>query len=318
MPYADSDTEKTKTIRLRLTDIRDENWRDLDWSRFIPFMLFHLACIGVIWVGWSPVAVGVAIALYFLRMFAITGWYHRYFSHRTFRTSRAVQFIFAIVGNAAAQRGPLWWAAHHRHHHRHSDEEDDVHSPHRQGFWWSHLLWISSHSNYATNYKAVHDLAKYPELRFLDRYHMLVPFLLAVAMLGLGAGLNAAYPSLGTSGLQMLVWGYFVSTIVLLHATVTINSLAHVWGNRRYETSDQSRNNFWLALITLGEGWHNNHHHYPGSVRQGFYWWEIDISYYLLRVMAWLGLVWDLNAVPTRVYEKGSMPQASAEAGGRA
>ena len=270
----------------------------VDWVRTAPFFLIHLACLAVLWVGWSPVAVGVAALLYVVRMFAITGFYHRYFSHRTFRTSRAFQFVAAALGNSALQRGPLWWASHHRFHHRHSDEQVDIHSPRQHGFLWSHMLWLTSPTNYATREELIPDLVKYPELRFLNRFDLVVPLLLAAALYALGAGLAVWAPGLGTSGMQMLVWGFVVSTVVLLHGTCTINSLAHVFGRRRYATPDDSRNSLLLSLVTLGEGWHNNHHHYPGSTRQGFFWWEIDLTYYGLLLLSWLGLISDLRPVP--------------------
>jgi stearoyl-CoA desaturase (Delta-9 desaturase) len=269
----------------------------IDWLRVMPFIGLHLACLGVIWVGTSWFAVVVAAAMYALRMFAITGFYHRYFSHKAFATSRPVQFLFAALGAASVQRGPLWWAAHHRHHHRHADTDFDIHSP-RHGFWRSHMGWFLTPRSFGTDHAAIKDLARFPELRLLDRFDILVPALLALAMFALGAWLERAYPSLGTSGPQLLVWGFFISTVVLFHATVTINSLAHRWGSRRFATNDDSRNNWLLALLTFGEGWHNNHHHFPGSARQGFKWWEVDMTYYALRVMAWLGLVWDLKAMP--------------------
>ncbi len=278
-----------------------EEGQRIDWFRTIPFFGLHVMCLGVIWVGWSWTAVAVAAALYFIRMFAITGFYHRYFSHRTFKTNRFWQFIFAAMGSSAVQRGPLWWAAHHRHHHRHSDKEDDAHSPHTHGLLWSHMLWFTAADNYHTRLNEVKDLAKYPELRWLDRFDVAMPVLLATTLFLLGAGLNALWPQLGTSGMQMLIWGFFISTVVLFHGTCTINSLSHMMGRTRYKTGDHSRNSFILSLVTLGEGWHNNHHYYPATVRQGFFWWEIDITYYLLKVMSWIGIVWDLRPVPEHV-----------------
>nr|WP_230474718.1 acyl-CoA desaturase [Dyella monticola] len=273
----------------------------IDWLRALPFVAMHVACIAVIWVGVTPIALMVAGALYAIRMFALTGFYHRYFSHRTFRTSRTVQFVFALIGATCVQRGPLWWAAHHRHHHRHADTPLDPHSPGIRGFLWSHIGWFLTTRAFRTDTSRVPDLAKYPELRWLDRYDTLVPIALASLLFGLGTLLHHAAPHLGTGGGQMLVWGFFVSTVVLFHATVTINSLAHRFGSRRFETRDDSRNNPWLALITFGEGWHNNHHFYPGSARQGFRWWEIDLTYYGLRSMAMMGLVHDLKPVPVWV-----------------
>lgn len=274
----------------------------VEWDRCISFAVTHLGCLAVIWVGTSWTAVILAVALYFIRMFAITGFYHRYFSHRTFKTSRFMQAIFAIWGLTALQRGPLWWAAHHRHHHRASDQPDDVHSPLQRGFWWSHMGWVTSTPNMPTRYERVPDLAKFPELRFLNRFDWLVPLIMAATLYVAGDWLQAAYPQLGTSGPQLLVWGFFISSVLLFHGTFTINSLAHQWGTRRYDTPDGSRNNLFLALITMGEGWHNNHHQYKASVRQGFFWWEIDITYYLLCVMSWFGLIYDLKPVPDSVY----------------
>ncbi len=273
----------------------------IDWVRALPFIALHLACLAVLWVGVSTTAVAVAAALYALRMFAITGFYHRYFSHRAFRTSRAAQFAFAALGASAVQRGPLWWAAHHRHHHAHSDDPHDSHSLRQHGFAWSHSGWFLSHAHFATRTELVPDLARYPELRFLDRFDVVVPALLALALFAAGELLAHYAPGLGTNGAQLLVWGFCLSTVVLYHATFTINSLAHRFGRRRYATRDDSRNNFWLALLTFGEGWHNNHHHYPGAARQGFYWWEIDLTYYALRGLAALGVIWDLRPVPAEM-----------------
>lgn len=269
-------------------------------KHLLPFLAIHLVCVGVIWVGVSWVAVGVAFVLYWVRMFVITGFYHRYFSHRSFKTSRVMQALMAAVGTTTAQRGPMWWAAWHRHHHRHSDDHPDIHSPHWYGLLWSHMFWFNSDDGVAIDPSRVPDLMKYPELRFIERWHMLGPLGLAAAMFVLGWGLAAA--GLNTSGAQMLVWGFGVSTVVLYHCTFTINSLAHMWGRRRFKTKDDSRNNLALALVTMGEGWHNNHHFHPGSSRQGFYWWEIDVTYYILWAMSKVGLVWELRGVPERVY----------------
>jgi len=272
--------------------------KKVDWVRVSPFVLMHLMCFTVIWVGWSPIALAVAISLYFLRMLAITGFYHRYFSHKTFRTSRISQFIFAVLGASAAQRGPLWWASHHRHHHAHSDTKEDPHSPGQHGFLWSHIGWFTDNNNFAPKMHRVSDLVKFRELVWLDRFDVIVPFALAVALYLSGEFLEKLTPSLNTSGPQMLIWGFFISTVALYHATYTVNSLAHKFGNRRYNTKDDSRNSFLIALITCGEGWHNNHHHFPGSVRQGFYWWEVDLTYYFLKLLAWAGIIWDLKSVP--------------------
>jgi stearoyl-CoA desaturase (Delta-9 desaturase) len=273
----------------------------IDWVRLLPFAALHLGCFAALWVGVSTTAVLAAACLYALRMFAITGFYHRYFAHGAFRTSRAAQFAFALLGASGVQRGALWWASHHRHHHAYSDQPQDAHSARQHGFLWSHLGWFMARENFATRRERVEQLFKYPELRFLDRYDALVPLLLALALYGIGEALAVFVPSMGTHGWQLVVWGFCISTVLLYHATFTINSLAHGFGSRRYATRDDSRNNFWLALLTFGEGWHNNHHHYPVAARQGFYWWEIDLTYYGLRVLSALGIIWDLKEVPARV-----------------
>jgi stearoyl-CoA desaturase (delta-9 desaturase) len=265
----------------------------------------HAACLAVIWVGFSWAALAVTLGLYGVRMFAITGFYHRYFSHRTFKTSRAGQFMFGLLGASAVQRGPIWWAAHHRHHHVHSDKSEDLHSPVQHGFLWSHMGWFMSHKHDLADLSRVKDLLKYPELRFLDRYDIAVPTLLGVGVFLLGLLLKHVAPGWHTSGWQMLVWGFFISTVAVYHGTYTINSLSHVFGRQRYKTGDSSRNNVWLALITLGEGWHNNHHHYPASTRQGFYWWEFDVTFYVLKLLSYLGLIWDLKPVPAAIREGG-------------
>jgi stearoyl-CoA desaturase (Delta-9 desaturase) len=273
----------------------------VDWGRITPFLLMHLICLTAFFTGVSKVAVLVCAIAYFVRMFAITGFYHRYFSHRTFKTSRVGQFIFGVLGASAVQRGPVWWAAHHRHHHVHSDQKEDPHSPAQHGFWRAHLGWFLTAKGFAPDFRLVKDLLKYPELRWLDRFDIFVPVLLGVGMFGLGKLLEYTSPELGTSGWQMLVWGFFISTVVCSHATYTINSLSHVFGKQRYKTGDTSRNNWLLAVLTLGEGWHNNHHHYPNSVRQGFFWWEYDVTFYVLKLMSWLGIIWELKPVPSGI-----------------
>lgn len=260
--------------------------------------------------------VGLAVILYFTRMFAVTGIYHRYFSHKSYRTSRFGQFLLALFGATCVQRGALWWAYHHRHHHQHSDEPEDAHSPHVHGFWWSHIGWITSRRNFPTDYTKVRDLAKYPELVFLNRFDIVVPVLFALALFFAGQFLSHSFPGLNTNGAQMLVWGFFISTTALFHGTSCINSLAHLMGNRRFATNDDSRNSFILSLITLGEGWHNNHHRYMSSTRQGFYWWEIDITYYLLKLLSWTGFIWDLKSVPASVYREAKQSPRPKKASG--
>jgi stearoyl-CoA desaturase (delta-9 desaturase) len=275
----------------------------LDWLRIVPFVGIHLGCLLVVYVGVSTAAVVVATGLYLLRMFFVTAFYHRYFSHRAFRTGRVTQFVMALLGTTAGQRGPLWWAAHHREHHLTADTAHDPHSPSHKGVFFSHALWFLTRGSFQTQTHRVKDWMKYRELRLLEQLDWVPFLLLGAGCYGLGWYLESSQPELNTSGAQMLVWGFFISTVALYHATYTINSLAHRFGTRRYPTRDQSRNNFWLALITLGEGWHNNHHYYPVSARQGFRWWELDISYLGLKLLASMGLVENLRPVPHRVLD---------------
>jgi stearoyl-CoA desaturase (delta-9 desaturase) len=261
--------------------------------KIIPFIFMHVACVAVFFTGVSWSAVLLCVALYALRMFALTAGYHRYFSHRTYKTSRWFQFALGLLGTMAVQKGPLWWAAHHRRHHKYTDQEGDVHSPVQDGFWWSHVGWIIDTKYDETDWDAIKDFARYPEMRWLNKYHLIPPVALAVALFFIG-------------GWQFLVWGFFVSTVVLYHCTFSINSLAHLWGTQRYQSGDESRNNLLLALITGGEGWHNNHHYYMSTVKQGFFWWEIDFSYYALRMLSWFGIVWDLRMPPKHLLEAKS------------
>ncbi|NKB46202.1 MAG: acyl-CoA desaturase [Legionellales bacterium] len=273
----------------------------IDWVRVIPYILMHVACLLVLVVGFSWVALWVAVFLYGLRVFTLTAFYHRYFSHRGFKANRFWQFVFALIGTMAVQRGPLWWAAHHRLHHKYSDQPEDVHSPKQYGFWWSHTFWFLANKNFPTHYERVQDWMKFPELVWLDRFDMLPPVLLAITLFSIGQLLAAFAPGLHTNGWQLLVWGFFISTIAVYHVTFCINSLAHVIGRRRYRTTDTSRNNWLLALFAFGEGWHNNHHYYPSAARQGFFWWEFDISYYVLVILSKFKIVSELRQVPAEV-----------------
>jgi stearoyl-CoA desaturase (delta-9 desaturase) len=259
------------------------------WGKSIPFVLVHLLPLGLFWTGARAVDWVVCGALYFIRMFFITGVYHRYFSHRSYKMGRVMQFLMALGGTLAVQKGVLWWAAHHRKHHKFSDQPGDVHSP-KDGLGWAHIGWITSTAHDTTELAWIRDFAKYPELVWLNRYHVVPPAILAVALYL-------------TGGASMLLCGFFLSTAILYHGTFSINSLMHVWGRRRYVTKDTSRNTLLLALVTLGEGWHNNHHYYQSSTNQGFFWWEIDITYYILKMMSWVGLVYDLRTPPKEVLE---------------
>jgi stearoyl-CoA desaturase (delta-9 desaturase) len=281
------------------TSAAHDSERSIHWLKSIPFFAIHAAAlIGVAMLGWSWRGFALAVALYYVRMFGVTAGYHRYFSHRSFRTSRVMQLVFALLAMSSSQKGVLWWAGHHRTHHKFSDQEGDVHSVLRDGFLWSHIGWILSRRYEHTDEARVRDLAKYPELVWLDRWWWIPPTALGVGLFAIG-------------GPFALVWGFFVSTTLLWHGTFTINSLTHMFGRRRYATTDNSRNSAILALVTLGEGWHNNHHYYQRAVRQGFFWWEIDPTYYVLRLFAMLGLVWDLHAPPASVVEANRIDRAA-------
>ena len=286
--------------------LADPDLDRLRWRDNLPFWGVHVAAlVGAILVGWSWQACAWLVGSYAVRMFAITGGYHRYFSHRTYKTSRAFQLVLAILGMTSVQQGPLWWAAHHRRHHKYSDQPEDVHSPRMRGFVWSHMQWILAKRHHATDIDRVRDLAKFPELVWLDKHDM--PVVVAVAALTYLIG-----------GPTALVWGFFVSVVAAWHITFCINSLAHVWGSRRYATEDDSRNNALLGVLAFGEGWHNNHHHYQRSSRQGFYWWEIDITYYALKLLERVGIVSDVEGVPQHVRDKPVVADVDASSPARA
>jgi stearoyl-CoA desaturase (delta-9 desaturase) len=265
-----------------------------------PFVLVHLAALGALFVGFQWYYPLVALGSYYFRMFWVTVGYHRYFSHRSFKTSRPFQFVLAFMAMTSAQKGVLWWAAHHRDHHKYSDTPQDLHSPLQSGLWWSHVGWVMSKKFNDTNFDRIRDFARFPELRWLNRWY-LVPPVVYFAVLGM------------VGGLPLILWGGVIGTVLLWHGSFTVNSLAHLYGTRRYETSDGSRNNWWLALLTCGEGWHNNHHHYQSSANQGWFWWEIDASYYGLKLFSWLGLVSDLRKPPAHI--RDALPPTTDSAG---
>lgn len=257
----------------------------VSWRASIPFIACHFVPLLAVFTGVDLRAVVILVVLYATRVFFLTAGYHRYFSHRTYRVGRVTQFVLAFGGLTAVQKGPLWWASWHRQHHRYADTPRDPHSP-QQGFWWSHVGWVLSgrYSSY-TDLDQIEDFARYPELRFLDRHDWIGGWVVAIACYLIG----------GWSG---LVVGFFASTVLVWHATFSVNSFTHMFGRRRYATRDTSRNLTPVALLTFGEGWHNNHHRHPTSARQGVSWWEIDVSYYVLRALAVVGIVRDLR-LPT-------------------
>ena len=275
----------------------------VEWFRCLPYIIIHLLALVAFFYPvtlWCPV---IALVSYSVRMFSITAFYHRYFSHRSFKTSRLVQFIGAFVACSSGQRGPLWWAAHHRRHHRHSDTEEDVHSPHSKSFIWSHTLWFMTEYSVPTFLKEVRDLVKFKELVFLNRYDW-IPLVLLGTACYFAPEIPYFFELTGLSNMQCLMWGFFVPTILLYHATFAVNSINHLFGSRKFDTKDESRNNWFIALIAFGEGWHNNHHFYPASARQGFFKGEFDITYYGLKFLSFFGLVHNLRPVPAWVKSK--------------
>ena len=259
----------------------------VNWPASVPFLLVHLLPFLVVFTGISTTAIVLFLVTYFGRMWFVTAGYHRYFSHRSYKVGRVAQFILAFGAESSAQKGVLWWASHHRNHHQFSDTDRDIHSP-RKGFWWSQCGWILCDKYKGYDPERIRDFAKYPEIAFISKRDWIPPWTLGIACFLIG----------GWSG---LVVGFFASTVLLWHTTFLVNSAAHVFGRRRYETTDTSRNSLLIALLTGGEGWHNNHHHYQASARQGFFWWEVDTTYYGLKVLSWLGIVKDLRKPPDRV-----------------
>ncbi|MHC4840558.1 MAG: acyl-CoA desaturase [Planctomycetota bacterium] len=280
------------------------------WFDITPFILAHLAPLGLFYTGLNWWAITLCIFFYFFRMFFVTGAIHRYFSHRSYQMGRVMQFVMAVGGTLAVQKGVLWWAAHHRHHHRYSDQEEDIHSP-KRGFWWAHIGWIICVEYNETQEELIPDFLKFPELRWINKYYMVVQVLFAFAILMSG------YFVIGTwmGAASTVLAGFFLSTVFLWHGTFCINSFTHIWGKRRFATRDTSRNSMILALITGGEGWHNNHHHYQAACRQGLYWWEIDWTFYILWGMSKIGLVRNLRKAPARVVNSRRIAQESTDVG---
>jgi len=271
----------------QLTNTAKQDNHHIEWGQSIPFYIMHLMPLAALWTGTTAADWITCGVLYAVGMFFITAGYHRFFAHRTFKTGRIMQFIFAVGAQSSAQKGALWWAGHHRDHHKYSDTANDVHSP-RHGFWWSHVGWILSSKYMDTKMERIRDFAKYPELRWLDRYHMVPAVALGFFVYLFG-------------GASALFIGFFLSRVLLYHGTFIVNSLAHVIGRPRYETGEDSKNSAIIALLTLGEGWHNNHHYYQSSTSQGFYWWEIDMTYMVLKVMSWMRLVSGLRRPPAHI-----------------
>ena len=288
-----------------ITDEPDDLENKVEWFRCLPFIVIHLLAVLAFFYPVTLYGIALALFSYSIRMFTITAFYHRYFSHRSFKTGRFMQFIGGFIACSSGQRGPLWWAAHHRRHHRHSDTDKDIPSPYTKGVFWSHTLWFMTDYAVPTLLKEIPDWVKFPELRFINRFDWI-----PVVMLGLGCYLLGTvewfHTLTGLTGLTTFIWGFLIPTVFLYHATFAVNSITHLFGKKRFDTGDESRNNAFIALITFGEGWHNNHHFFPGSARQGFFNGEFDITYYILKLLSLFGLVSDLRPVPAWVKDKAT------------
>jgi stearoyl-CoA desaturase (delta-9 desaturase) len=287
----------------------------------IQFGFFHLMPLAAIYTGATAFDWWLCLGLYYFRMFWITGGYHRYFAHKSYKTSRVFQFIIAFFAETSSQKGVLWWAAHHRVHHQTSDTVSDPHSMKIYGFWYSHMGWIAGPEYKETDFKSIQDYAKFPEIRWIDKHYVFPIVSMAIAVFVIGGFVNTSFSVdqdmtvLGGSwylqgALSAFLIGFLLSTAILFHGTFSINSIMHKIGNKRYKSGDESRNSLILALVTLGEGWHNNHHYYMSSTRQGFYWWEIDITYYIIKLFSYVGLVWDIQEVPKHIKDSRSIEEA--------
>jgi stearoyl-CoA desaturase (delta-9 desaturase) len=290
--------QKRSPIKLTVTG-------SLFWLIHLLPLLALLPSIDVTFFDWMT-----CLFLYYFRMFFVTGVYHRYFAHKTYKTSRIFQFILAFFAQSSSQKGALWWAAHHRIHHKESDTPADPHSMKLYGFWYSHVGWILGPDYNETHFDGIKDFAKFDELRWLNKYHWVPVAIMGLAVFLIGARVNGGSWLAFDAGWSTLLIGFFLSTAILFHGTFSINSIMHYFGKKRYETGDESKNNLVLALVTCGEGWHNNHHYFPTSMKNGFFWWEIDITGYIITIFSWVGLVWDIKGVPDHIKYSKSLEDA--------
>lgn len=285
--------------------------RRLAWAVTSIMTAVHVACLGLIYTGISKVGALVGLLMYCIRGLGVTAGYHRLLAHRAFKAGRLVQFVLAFCGSLAAQGGPLWWVSHHRTHHRHTETAEDPHSPVAHGFWRAHMGWMFQPESYRQTATNIKDLMKFPEIRFLQRHYLLILVAQVGLLFALGVFLNARFPELGTSGLEFILLGFALSTVLLWHGTFMVNSVCHRWGKRPYGQRNESTNNLWVALLTFGEGWHNNHHRFASSARHGLRWWQVDPTYYLLRVLNVFGLVSDLKLPSQTVQQQAQLTQSA-------
>lgn len=271
------------------------------------FWIVQASALLVFAVPCSAGLIALWAVSHFLRAIGLTLAFHRYFAHRAFQMHRAARFVWAFIGTAAMQKGPLWWAGHHIHHHKYADREGDPHSPMVSGIYYAHIGWFLNDTKHdkidATN-PVVRDFSKAWEIRLLSDYFFVPPLLLALTLFLVG-------------GLPWLVWGFCLPTVTLAHSTFAINTVNHLFGSRRFDTIDESRNNPLTALFAVGEGWHNNHHRFQRAARNGFYWWEFDPTWYVIKLMSFVGLAWDLQPVPERIYAEARETKARRARQGR-
>ena len=280
----------SKTVTIRRSQFStSSDWIVLSWLVFM-----HVGALaGFFLFNWK--AVGVAVALWWLTGgIGICLGYHRYFTHRSFTTYKPIEYLLAICGCMAGEAGPISWVAAHRYHHTYSDMEDDPHSPLR-GFFWAHMGWLFAREKFLSEFESYKryapDMARDRFLVWLDRFHLVPTALLAWGLYAMG-------------GWTFVVWGIFVRSVMVYHSTWLVNSASHVWGYRTYQTTDKSRNNWWVALLTFGEGWHNNHHAFQRSARHGFRWWEIDPTFMMVKLLWMFGLASDIH-LPVRHDHRG-------------
>ena len=273
----------------------------INWLTTGVMVSFHvLAVVALFNATWGAVA--VAVALHWI----CGGWgicmgYHRLHTHRSFAVAKPIEYFLAVCGTLTLQGGPIFWTAVHRVHHQKSDKKGDPHSP-RDGKWWAHMLWVvfgqPLHANTEVMGKYAPDLMKDRFYRLLSHWHWVPLVVLGLVLLAIG-------------GLPWLLWGVFLRVVVGLHVTWLVNSATHLWGARRFETTDDSTNSWWVALLSFGEGWHNNHHAHPTSARHGLAWYELDLTWLQIRLLEKLGLAWDVRLPATRDISASELPRAS-------
>lgn len=295
-------------------NVKLHGWKNIHWRSVIELLFIHIGALSVFYVGVSKVAFISFLIVDILGGFFVTVILHRYFTHRCFETSRIPQFIFGLLSLTVLQRGPLWWVSHHRRHHHFTDTDDDPHTP-KKGFFYSHLGWLMTLNEASTDKDHVKDWIRFPELIWLDRLEWLAPVFMILSAFYFGVIINHFFPHLGTSGLQMIVWLVCIPTMLVLHGSCLVNSCLHTFGYRRFNTPDNSRNALLFTLISFGEGFHNNHHRYHDSCCQGIEWWEIDITYYMIKLLAKIGIIWNLRMFPDSVLQEGKniLPKESCK-----